>query len=366
MFSYLLQKNSSNYFEQHGILLDEKLGTRRKPFWLGHDAWGYRNASVPDSAEIVAIGDSMTWGVNATENDTWPNRLQYLIGKPVYNISLGGWGPSQYLILIDQALQLKPKWILVAIYTGNDFFDPFHQVYNTEVHSFLRLNPIPASFDRSYLYGKFESPMNDFITQFMNKEIESGCMGSKVIRILRSASWFQPTAGKDPLREKAALAWAKAFPDRGMIYKHKTIGTVMTPAHRLHAINMDQAEIREGLRLTLELIGLMDERLRKTNCKLMVLVIPTKEYIYGIFDAELKTRMPPGYLNLFTCELKAMNMLSSFLSDRGIVFCDPSPYLVEGLKNNIPMYPRDDDRHPLPEGYSQIAAAVTQVIKDQD
>src|SRR5687767_13151592 len=31
----------------------------------GHDSWGFRNAKVPSTAEIVCIGDSVTYGVAA-------------------------------------------------------------------------------------------------------------------------------------------------------------------------------------------------------------------------------------------------------------------------------------------------------------
>ena len=41
----------------------------------GHDAWGFRNIRTPESAEIVCIGDSMTYGQAA------PAR-EFMAGSP--------------------------------------------------------------------------------------------------------------------------------------------------------------------------------------------------------------------------------------------------------------------------------------------
>src|SRR5881296_449998 len=41
----------------------------------GFDSWGFRNPAVPETADIVAIGDSHTYGNTATMNDSWPSVL---------------------------------------------------------------------------------------------------------------------------------------------------------------------------------------------------------------------------------------------------------------------------------------------------
>ena len=52
----------------------------------GHDAWGFRNKKVPETAEIVALGDSHTYGNCAKRNEAWPAVLQRLTGQQVYNL----------------------------------------------------------------------------------------------------------------------------------------------------------------------------------------------------------------------------------------------------------------------------------------
>ena len=64
-------------------------------------------ASVPEVAFVVALGDSQTYGTGVRREENWPHRLQETIGRPVYGISCGGWGPVQGFLLMDQALALR-------------------------------------------------------------------------------------------------------------------------------------------------------------------------------------------------------------------------------------------------------------------
>src|SRR5437667_5453104 len=65
----------------------------------GFDKWGFRNRQVPESADIVAVGDSHTYGNMARMVESWPYVLGRLTGRQVYNMGLGGYGPIQYFQL---------------------------------------------------------------------------------------------------------------------------------------------------------------------------------------------------------------------------------------------------------------------------
>src|SRR6185295_19744876 len=72
------------------------VGARIKPGTTGHDMLGYRNREVPDRADVVVLGDSMTYGVGAPRDSTWPDQFAALLRKTVYNMGLGGYGPLEY------------------------------------------------------------------------------------------------------------------------------------------------------------------------------------------------------------------------------------------------------------------------------
>jgi hypothetical protein len=87
------------------------------------DADGFRNPGVPETAAIVAIGDSHTYGFNARSDESWPAQLARLSGSAVSNLGMGGYGPLQYLHLTERALELQPRWVIVALYLANDLKD---------------------------------------------------------------------------------------------------------------------------------------------------------------------------------------------------------------------------------------------------
>lgn len=90
------------------------------------DPLGFRNAwPWPDRAEIVVVGDSLTFGFGVEDEDSWP----YLLARPdssrrVINLSLIGAGPQQYLRVFERfGVTLRPKLLVVGLFAQNDFWD---------------------------------------------------------------------------------------------------------------------------------------------------------------------------------------------------------------------------------------------------
>jgi len=101
------------------LVRDEILGIRLPAKSGGHDNWGFRNAEVPETAEIVALSDSHTYGNTAKMNQAWPKVLTRLTGKNVYHLAMGGYGPNQYYYLLQtKAFGLKPATIICGLYMG--------------------------------------------------------------------------------------------------------------------------------------------------------------------------------------------------------------------------------------------------------
>lgn len=90
------------------------------------DGYGFRNAwPWPDKAEIVVLGDSVTFGQGVEDTQAWPAILaQFFPASRVINLGLIGAGPQQYLRVYETFGQkLRPKIVLVGYFTGNDFWD---------------------------------------------------------------------------------------------------------------------------------------------------------------------------------------------------------------------------------------------------
>ena len=125
---------------RRGLLIpDTALGHRGNPsYFLEHDRRGYRNERAVAKADIAVLGDSQTYGDGASRANAWPQQLAALTGYSVYNMGMGGWGPVQYRTVLDDALALEPRVILVGLYFGNDLYDAYHMAYHSPSGADLR------------------------------------------------------------------------------------------------------------------------------------------------------------------------------------------------------------------------------------
>lgn len=104
---------------------DRELGWRGNPAYPEHDQRGFRNASIPASPSLVALGDSQTYGSQVRPDQAWPRQLERLGAGDTYTMGFPGWGPAQELLELDEALALDPRSVVVALYTGNDLVDAY-------------------------------------------------------------------------------------------------------------------------------------------------------------------------------------------------------------------------------------------------
>jgi hypothetical protein len=83
----------------------------------------------PDRPEIVAVGDSMTFGEGVAESDTWTARLQSASRRRVINAGVPGYSSRQMLErLRDELGRRKPEAVLLALSARWDLgrcSDPF-------------------------------------------------------------------------------------------------------------------------------------------------------------------------------------------------------------------------------------------------
>ena len=89
------------------VVPDKQLLYRGNPLYVDADAAGYRNATRRAQSDIVALGDSQTYGPE-NRDDAWPFVLGKRLGRSVYNMALPAYGPLQSSAKVDEALQLKP------------------------------------------------------------------------------------------------------------------------------------------------------------------------------------------------------------------------------------------------------------------
>jgi len=90
------------------------------------DIWGFRNFwPWPARVDIIAVGDSFTYGQNVDDDQVWTTLLERaLSGSQVLNLGLIGAAPQQYLRVYETfGIERSPRVLLVGLFLGNDFAD---------------------------------------------------------------------------------------------------------------------------------------------------------------------------------------------------------------------------------------------------
>jgi lysophospholipase L1-like esterase len=363
----LVEKNRLGDRGAPVTITDPLLGERLAPNTSGQDANGFRNESVRAQVDIVALGDSQTWGVNVQRVDAWPQQLEKLSGRSVYNMGVGGYGPVQYSVLTGKALSFSPKVIVVGLYFGNDFYDAYALAYSNDKYAELRSNQasdemrIDTVKTRSQFYWDEEK-------NFHNNYGRSSPTGwsfwlrehSAIGRLLnRTGLW----PGATDVDYEIDKAWARAYPDHGAVCEHADIRTVFTTAYRLTGLDLDDPRIAEGLCI----VGLVLWRAQQTadgrGAKFMVLLIPTKELVY----AELMQRegkLTDTYSRLVEMENRARRDVESWCNEKRIRCVDALPYLQRAIAGRQQVYPSTTESHPNAAGYRVLAATVNEALKN--
>ncbi len=276
-----------------------------------HDLLGFRNRSVPNMADVVVIGDSQTYGINATLETSWPGQLSTLLaskGAVVYNVSVGGWGPAEYFRIFDKVLSLRPRLVVVAIYMGND-----------PLNAFVRV--------RGHEHFKDLAPEEDL--QLV-----------EVPRVL----WPVPKSHW----------WTVRFADGSE--------TSFTPSLR-HNSHADTPAARLGNEITAKVVRLLAAKAEQAGVEIFFTLVPTKELGMSrkLAGEEIEARQ--DYATLVRDEARNLRALEGEIRQLpGSPYVDVLGPLQAAAEESSNIYPADSDGHLLEAGYGVIARAVAGTI----
>jgi hypothetical protein len=100
-------------------------------------------------ARVVVVGDSYTRGDEASGADSYPAQLAGLLGEPVANLGVGGFGPVQGLLRLERRLELFPDARVVVL---GIMYENVHRMVNG--YRPVLYNTIPYSFKPHMAGGK--------------------------------------------------------------------------------------------------------------------------------------------------------------------------------------------------------------------
>jgi len=359
------------------IVYDENLEYRPNPAIPDHDTNGFRNESIPEKVDIVAMGDSQTYGTGVRADQAWPQQLQKLGKIKVYNMSCGGYGPVHSLILLDEALTFKPQVLIEAFYAGNDLYDSYHLVYDNNQLSDLKTSDEKVL--RVIREAENIEPLQDRILRllYMGQSNPAGRTRGSLIRYLSENCqlcrvFLTSNRLLENYRRPDDTSWElvkeTAIENRRycQLVENASFRTVLTPSYRRCAVDLDDPRIVEGHRLSLEAIRLMDKRIRMAKKGFIVLLIPTKELVFKNLVYESRQGIPELYKTLIDNEELMWRRTKSYLKSQGISFIDSLPVLKGCFCSGVQPYQITWDGHPNPAGYRAIAELVLSALRNQE
>ncbi|MBF0188772.1 MAG: hypothetical protein HQL50_12685 [Magnetococcales bacterium] len=325
-----------------------------------HDRWGFRNSEVPDTVQIVAIGDSNTYGVAATSRNAWPAALARITGKSVYNMGLGGYGPVQYAHLLEtKALTLNPEQVIVGLTFGNDFLDGYWMVYGNPHWAHLKQSdhqPATAIANPADSFGPERNPSHNWLgwkEWLLNGWPSQKSVAFRALLYSPLGQIMRVASGRNSAQQTAHDAEHVPFSDQTL-----GVRTLLTPHLRMQALNPEDPGIQEGVRIALERLQAMAKLCRKRGVGFTVLLFPTKELVVAdALSRHAELAHHPTLQRLLAGETRLRARVVATLSAAGIPYVDPLPKLRNALEKG-PIYPADHDGHPNAGGYRVIAESV--------
>ena len=324
---------------------DPILGHRIRAGDNGHDAWGRRSANGPEVSDILAIGDSMTYGYGVRGGDAWPMQLGDLAGLKVYNAGLGGYGPLQYLTVLKTRFDdIAPKGVVLMVFPGNDLFDAYNIAYNKEYWASWRQS------DQPQLAAPVVEPQ-DIPQPSKVKRLRSWLAGNSIIyRVVTQSPVF------DVVRRSEAGGAADVF-----TVDHAGATSILSSKRWMFLTDLERPRINEGLRITKRALGEIADYLSEREIPLHVMIMPVREHVFMSSSIKGDFRDDAEMQYLAQNLEKIEKDLEGFLDEKGVAFTNLRPVFTQALEtqNLFPVY----DSHPTAVGYDLIAREILPVAR---
>lgn len=352
---------------------DLRLGFRMSPYYPGHDKWGYRNRQVPHTADVLAIGDSLTYGFAAPPSGSWPYQLGILSKKTVYNAGVGGYGPCEYERVFDDLLVLQPKIVIIGLYLGNDLSDAYKAVYIDGRCTQLKSTDTGVLGEIENADKKVtlrELAIQDGMETEESGDHEPGDLASSLRRwlarysplygLLRSTQYALMNKSKTPFRDSDnSFAAAASRPFRLAFDAVPNFRTVFrNPKLDALAIDIKDPRIREGFRISQSVLLSMNARLNQKGFRLIVVLLHNKPYVYADLVRANWSTAPKEFFDLIAIEESATRSMVKFLEANAVTYVETLSALRSRFLQREAPYPESDDHHPNSTGYLAIAESI--------
>ena len=336
-------------------IADARLRWRGDPAFPEHDSRGFRNPAALERADVVLLGDSMTYGSRVPPDDTWARALAAETGLAVYNMGFPGWGPPQAAFLLPDALALKPKLVIYGFFFGNDVLDAL------EIPSPAAAGSAPPDA-RSGRTPPALLPCAEYRLRRPGRVRAFVSRHSRIYGLVRNqyrtlvpyphAGMFDDAAGARRLA-------AESDPREGLtFFEGAQWRTAFTAPYRLCALDDSDPRIRAGVEITKSTLLAMARDVDDAGSAFAVVLLPTKESVFAPRVADVDAHA--GLAGLVAAESRLRDDLTDVLGAAGIPVLDLLPPLRGAPEQP---FPAGTGRHPNVAGSRVIGLEVARFVR---
>ncbi len=309
----------------------------------GIDANGFRNPerSLSD-AEILAIGDSHTYGYNVFADDSYPAILDEVTNRSVYNFGVAGYGIYQYKVLLDQALNENADVAVLSVFVANDFRGGCE---------LLRLDYWQMQLAKNNLDARACDEQEE------SKEPESGIAWLK--------SHYATLQALELLADLIGLQLPGSTSSTELDPRDDRRGSGERRLEKIYrSVSLEVPEVQQSLAHFKWFISESDPAMNAAGKRLVVALIPSRPQV--VYAWNIENGRATG--KFFAAGAQLHNALSeqlvNFFRQEGISYLDTLPEVVKAYddtKRQGGQFYRGS--HPLRRGYEAYALAVANYLQ---
>ena len=334
-------------------IADARLLWRGDPAFPEHDSRGFRNPATLERANVVLLGDSMTYGSRVPPDDTWARALAAETGLTVYNMGFPGWGPLQAAFLLPDALALKPKLVIYGFFFGNDVLNVLEVSGPDAAGSAppdARSGRTPPAFLPCAEYRpRRPAGVRAFVSSHSRIY---GLVRNQYRTVVPYPDMFDDAAGARRLA-------AESDPREGLtFFEGAQWRTAFIAPYRLCALDDSDPRIRAGVEITKSTLLAMARDVDDAGSAFAVVLVPTKESVFAPRVTDVGDHA--GLAGLVAAESRLRDDLTALLGAAGIPVLDLLPPLRGAPEQP---YPAGTGRHPNVAGSRVIGLEVARFVR---
>ena len=330
-------------------IADARLRYRGDPAFPEHDSRGFRNPDAFERADVVLLGDSMTYGTRVPPDDTWARVLAAETGLTVYNMAFPGWGPLQGAFVLPDALALKPKLVIYGFFIGNDVLNSLEISVPDAAGGGV---PLDARF---LPCAEYRPRRPAGVRAFVSSH-------SRIYGLIRN-SYRTVVPYPDSYPDDAAGARrlaAESDPREGVtFFDGAQWRTAFTAPYRLCAMDDSNPRIRVGVEIAKSTLLAMGRDMDDAGSAFAVVLLPTKESVFAPRVPDLGAHA--GLAGLVAAESRLRDDLTAVLGAAGVPVLDLLPSLRDAPEQP---FPAGTGRHPNVTGSRVIGLEVARFVRD--